>query len=905
MATALLGSTSVNGQVLYQDFDPDLHADGEFWFPNNIIELDINMDGEIDVTLLAIVWDPCMYCAADYHVNFIPESNVRAAAYLSESHICTDCFGTFTVAEQHIVHVIPEGEVIPGGLDFGVNPNLVLSFNQGNFSTCWTDPGCHTGPTLYNGYIPIRLTMDDLPYFGWIRLSIGFFATVTVYKTALQLVSGADISTLAIEDSMVIGPATDLVAVHLAEEGLPSDYRLQALPAAGETYLERYRLFILPADDYTGITASDLDTMPETHSLTWIPNNDTIDLLIPNDQLAYDGTPLMADSSYVFVILHELTDNPVRYLSEFSAPFIFDLKVSAPVSVGYSLDCIDEYPPVMTVSWEAPEDALSIAAYRIYLGEDPSPGGGPPPLPDPVELYGLPEDRFIEVPAGAALSYEATLPNSFLDISGNNIEIGTTYVLFVMSIPAEEYQIPTYQYLLDVHRGFLAQPVSDIEVSDIGDAGIISDIHYSYTQGSPETYTAAYRLLLNRVGQPEPDTAAIIDAPVGTFTYEPIAGSIESGYLSASSTTWDGEDVMDDTYYYLLIASLPNAEPCAYISIVRSDTFLYSNPAPPVNIINVVDASDYGTALDLEVTFMHAADESKISEYRIILSENLLLDDSIVDTLAPNQYVAVAADAPGESSTVSLKHFLLDVDNQVIEPNKDYYVYIQSKSIPGYNSGLSLPFTFAQFNPAVVTDVQLNDTHEDLAASDLQISFSSLTFDAQIESYRIYILEPEDSSYISAAYLESLPAAYFLSVSTGSPEMVINGNESVLTLSGEPIALYTPYIATVMAYDEEQANQYLSPFSNVVSLSVSTAILNQNIPDFSVQLEGAFVVIRTNGNPLIESLILRDLYGRSTGINNQPIQGGYRIPINSLASGIYLLEVRIAGQTQAVKIILP
>jgi hypothetical protein len=573
LAAFFLGANQVKGQILYQDFDPDLTDYGEDWFGE--IEIDMNLDGETDFVIDAWRFDPCMYCAADFGIDITPTGDHLIAASLFESTTCYLGFFLDTIPSQYIVNISPSGTEIPGTLNFEEHPTIIVDFNTDNWSSGWGDGCLISGPSSM-GYIPIKLQSGLDSYYGWIRLST-FFDNVTVHEAALQLVPNESITAGALADSVLITPAFDLKANHIAEYGTASDYTLEAQKSLQEAYIEKYKLFIIPAELTGTLTTADLIDQPESHSMQWIPNGDTILLPIPEDQLDYNGTPLVPDSAYCFVILHELIDLTATFLSAYSEEFIFNNVVAAPENLSHTILCDSSLAATLQVHFEPAEEAISIYSYRVYLGKDPSPGGTPPPLPDAVELLALPEIQFSEVLVDGSTIYEITLPTDQLDIAGNPITSDSIYVLFALSVPVSLEQLPDFVHQTDIQIGNTATAVTDIFAIDNGDEGNISDIYYSFTHGIPEDNTDAYRIFLVENGGPEPDIEFMLDPAPGSFTYTPLSGVSGAGWLSSASTTWDGNDVTNDTYYYLIIASIPDDELCTKAAYAVSDLFLYTD----------------------------------------------------------------------------------------------------------------------------------------------------------------------------------------------------------------------------------------------------------------------------------------------------------------------------------------
>jgi len=606
LAAFFLGTSEVKGQILYQDYDPDLTDDAEDWYGE--IEIDMNLDGETDFVIDAWSFDPCMYCAADFGIDITPTGDNIIAASLFESTTCYLGFFLDTIPSQYIVNISPLGTEIPGTLNFEEHPTIIVNFNTDNYSSGWGDGCLISGPSS-TGYIPIKLQSGLDSYFGWIRLS-AFMDNVVVNEAALQLNPDESIIAGALADSVLISPAFELKANHIAEYGTASDYKLEAQKSLHEAYIEKYKLFILPAELSGTLTTADLIDQPELHSMQWIPNGDTIHLTIPETQLAYDGTLLTPDSAYCFVILHELIDLPSAFLSAYSEEFIFNNVVAAPENLSHTILCDSIAYATLQVHFEPAEEAISIYSYRVYLGKDPSPGGDPPPLPDAAELLALPEMQFSEILFDGSTIYEVTLPTDQLDIAGNPITADSIYVLFALSVPAGVDQLPDFDYQTDVQIGNTATAVTDIIALDNGEEGNISDIFYSFTHGYPEDNITAYRIFLVESGGAEPNIEFMLNPDAGSFTYTPLSGDSGAGWLSSLSTTWNGNEVVSETFYYLLIASIPDDELCTKASYAVSEPFFYTTDSVPddVNDLTYQDEDIFITQ-ENETVILHVSNK--------------------------------------------------------------------------------------------------------------------------------------------------------------------------------------------------------------------------------------------------------------------------------------------------------
>ena len=99
--------------------------------------------------------------------------------------------------------------------------------------------------------------------------------------------------------------------------------------------------------------------------------------------------------------------------------------------------------------------------------------------------------------------------------------------------------------------------------------------------------------------------------------------------------------------------------------------------APLITSLFIADVSDNGNATDIEVSFSRAADETKISAYRLIIApENLQLSLELAEGLANDRFVALSPD--GQNKQFLLPIGTLDAEGNAIVEAKPYRAYVLS-----------------------------------------------------------------------------------------------------------------------------------------------------------------------------------------------------------------------------------
>ena len=200
MSAALLGVSSVSGQIIYTDVEPD-----EIINTGESLNIDINDDGINDFSAHVIPGN-----ASGYAARFITTPDVDPIDGANGSN----GNGFLGVEENEYLYAsnLVAGTVIEESDSFQINNRGDLNFSSCAYSNSQFCDG------VVDGYIGVSLNLEGNTHFGWIRLDLTADATVFTIKdfaiestpdTAIE--AGAMGDELSLEDNVIEGLSTYVV----------------------------------------------------------------------------------------------------------------------------------------------------------------------------------------------------------------------------------------------------------------------------------------------------------------------------------------------------------------------------------------------------------------------------------------------------------------------------------------------------------------------------------------------------------------------------------------------------------------------------------------------------------------------------------------------------------------------
>lgn len=371
-------------------------------------------------------------------------------------------------------------------------------------------------------------------------------------------------------------------------------------------------------------------------------------------------------------------------------------------------------------------------------------------------------------------------------------------------------------------------------------------------------------------------SGAIISSGAGTFFNNGYAGGFQSlNYGSCSFGNWCGVtdryiglqfNVGGNTHYGWVRLDVDFAgnvwtvKDYAYEDIVGNSIAAGAmgtpgSASPSTGIIGV-DVADNGNGQDLDVTFTASADETTVSEYRIMAVKSAnagTFNLAAADVVPVADYTAVTPNASPTYNQI-LAAGATDVDGDPIVNAQPYRLFILNVA-DGVNATTnSLSQASADVTLHVQNDSAINivasDVNNNVNGSDLQVDFDAAPSEAGITEYRIIAVKDINAGTFDIPAAEALPAtAYATTTPNGGPYSV-NLGAATTDSDGDPIinaqaytifvySLFDGTVATLANMNSSAAtitlNNQLDAPTNVVGTDIAD---NSDASDVEVTWDG-------------------------------------------------------------------
>lgn len=296
-------------------------------------------------------------------------------------------------------------------------------------------------------------------------------------------------------------------------------------------------------------------------------------------------------------------------------------------------------------------------------------------------------------------------------------------------------------------------PVSYVTVKDVGDAGDGRDLQVSFSKSSNESLVDHYRVLVVKAANTF--SFNLSDAlRVSSANYSTVlaTGADPVVKLTANSRDVDGNLIGSKQAYvaYVLAVGKGNNESAlsGASSTITLDNVTYVAAATDVK---ASDVNNYGDGRDLSISFTRPSSESNIASYRVLVVKTK--DISKFDLAAANnvssQNYTTIYKSGGSTQTSALTSSSRDTSGELIKSNVPYTIYVltvssnlavASNKLSSGSSSITL--SVGSITSPVITAVEdINDYGD---GRDLRVSFTKLSDESKISSYRIFVVKASD-----------------------------------------------------------------------------------------------------------------------------------------------------------------
>lgn len=419
-AAFLFNNTNAQGQVVYENIDPDMII-----YDDHEPSLDLNHDGINDVSFKVFSHTTWTYYSGHSHFELFSVNFYFKSFYGIVSN--PDMDSSINIA------LLNEGDIVgpdsPWATGDQINFPPIIPTTSGYYmgDDAWLS---------HNNFIGIKFLIDGNTHYGWMRLSFDNVYPLDFYMPYLFIQDYAYEATA--ETSILIQPPTagiaeNLVFEDVAENNDPTDLKLTFNKADDESGIAEYRVFLYKSYWYAHPELDVLLSLPSEQYISISPDGNNQILYFNNTLLDIDNAPILPDVGYKAVVV-SVTNDPINLQSNISiesnsASIGF---VNAEIAIDITVNNTDHVNCNLsdyTVKFDCPKNDFGVAEYRVFV------------LPMDSSIFPLSELLIYDqtfytkvLPTGAG-SYTVNLNSNQQLLSTNTLNIFNNYKVFVLSIP--------------------------------------------------------------------------------------------------------------------------------------------------------------------------------------------------------------------------------------------------------------------------------------------------------------------------------------------------------------------------------------------------------------------------------------------------------------------------------------
>lgn len=432
---------------------------------------------------------------------------------------------------------------------------------------------------------------------------------------------------------------------------------------------------------------------------------------------------------------------------------------------------------------------------------------------------------------GNSTAVKSQATSSTRDTSGEMIKSGTAYVVYILSVSTNtttDSKLSAASSSLTLSVNTATSPVIT-QVKDNSDYGDGRDIQVSFNRSSDESKVANYRVFVvrNSVASSFNLTTASNLSSSLYYTVNKTGNNITTTLPSSMKDT-SGYNVTNLQDYRIFVMAVGNQQNGYTNALSASSTALRlttTGNAGVISNLSVADISDYGDGRDLRVSFNKAADESRISAYRVYVVRSANVGSFTLSAAnASNNYTQV--NKTGGNLSVTLQNYAVDTNGYTITNNVAYRVFVLSvnnngnssqNALSGYSSQITLSANAAVTAPSGVLPSDIGDAGN---GSDLRVSFNKSADETNVNHYRVFVVKAGSAFNLNTA--NALNSAYYRTVNKTGANQTVTLTSSSRSVDGELIRNDVAYQVYVMAVNNNAS------LANALSSASGTITLTSN-----------------------------------------------------------------------------
>ncbi|WP_340027606.1 copper amine oxidase N-terminal domain-containing protein [Paenibacillus sp. FSL H7-0940] len=598
-----------------------------------------------------------------------------------------------------------------------------------------------------------------------------------------------------------------------------------------EKAVSAYRIMLVKTRDVNSFTESSATAVPSANYTSVTPNGNNPKLTLNAQTRDVNGDLLNSNETYrLYVLTVGNSSNNYKNALNWSSQALKLNNVKSTVQAVTSLRAADisDYGDGrdLEINFTQPSTTSNITYYRAFVvkAKDSS-------------AFNLAAANKVSsanstiIYKGNSTAVKSQLTSSTRDTSGEMIKSGTAYVVYILSVSTNtttDSKLSAASSSLTLSVNTATSPVIT-QVKDNSDYGDGRDIQVSFNRSSDESKVANYRVFVvrNSVASSFNLTTASNLSSSLYYTVNKTGNNITTTLPSSMKDT-SGYNVTNLQDYRIFVMAVGNQQNGYTNALSASSTALRlttTGNAGVISNLSVADISDYGDGRDLRVSFNKAADESRISAYRVYVVRSANVGSFTLSAAnASNNYTQV--NKTGGNLSVTLQNYAVDTNGYTITNNVAYRVFVLSvnnngnssqNALSGYSSQITLSANAAVTAPSGVLPSDIGDAGN---GSDLRVSFNKSADETNVNHYRVFVVKAGSAFNLNTA--NALNSAYYRTVNKTGANQTVTLTSSSRSVDGELIRNDVAYQVYVMAVNNNAS------LANALSSASGTITLTSN-----------------------------------------------------------------------------
>ncbi|WP_181150812.1 copper amine oxidase N-terminal domain-containing protein [Paenibacillus sp. PCH8] len=614
-----------------------------------------------------------------------------------------------------------------------------------------------------------------------------------------------------------------------------------------EKAVSAYRIMLVKTRDVNSFTESAASAVPSANYTSVTPNGNNPKLTLNAQTRDVNGDLLNSNETYrLYVVTVGNSSNNYKNLLGWSSQSLKlnTVKSTVQAVTGLRAADISDYNDGrdLEINFTQPSTTSNITYYRAFVvkAKDSSAFNL-----DAANKVSSANSTIIY--KGNSAAVKSQLTSSTRDTSGELIKNGTAYVVYILSVSTNtttDSKLSAVSSSLTLGVNTATAPAIT-QVRDNSDYGDGRDIQVSFNRSSDESKVANYRVFVVRNSVASSFSLATASNLSSSLYYTVNkTGNNITTTLPSSMKDTSGYNVTNLQDYRIFVMAVGNQQNGYTNALSASSTVLRlttNGNAGVISNLAVADIGDNGDGRDLRVSFNKAADESRISAYRVYVVRSANVGSFTLSAAnASNNYTQV--NKTGGNLSVTLPN-AVDTNGYTITNNVAYRVFVLSvnnngnssqNALSGYSSQITLSANAAVTAPNTVAATDIGDNGD---GRDLRVTFNKSADETNVNHYRVFVVKNANAGSFNLNAANAVNSSNYTYVSrTGNNQTITLSNGS-RTVDNDLISNDVSYRVYVMAVNNNSSlANVISSASGIVTLTSNAAVaaasnVNVNVKD--------------------------------------------------------------------------